>query len=270
VTFSAIPAIAAARGATRSDLPFPPGVEEFYPPSLIDGTGYWLTKFTVLVWLAVAMLIVFFLLAYRSPKMVPTKGQWIAESVYGFTRNNVATELIGHEGVRFAPYITTLFSFLLLTNIFAIVPGIQVSPNSHIAFPAFLAVITYVLFNYMGIRRHGFLTYMKHSLIPPAPWYVLWLLIPIEFVSTFLIRPFTLAVRLFANMFAGHVILLVFTLGGFVLLQMDSWYLKPISLLSWALAIALTFLEAFVAILQAYVFVVLTSSYLQGALAEEH
>jgi F-type H+-transporting ATPase subunit a len=254
----------------RDAVPFPPSVEDFYPPSLIGGTGFWLTKFTILVWVAVALVIVFFLVAYRNPKIVPTKMQWIAESIYSFTRENVAKEMIGHEGVRFAPYLTTLLCFLLLTNLFGILPFVQVSPNSHIAFPVIFAVISYVIFNYVGIRRHGFVKYMKASLIPPAPWYVLWLLIPIEFVSTFLIRPFTLAVRLFANMFAGHVILLVFTLGGFALLGAGTVAIKPLSLLSWALAIALTFLEAFVAILQAYVFVMLTSSYVQGALAEEH
>ena len=121
----------------------------------------------------------------------------------------------------------------------------------------------------VGIRRHG-LKYFKYALIPPAPWYVLPILIPIELISTFLVRPFTLAVRLFANMFAGHVILLVFTLGGFVLPNAESLFIKPISLLSWALAVALTFLEALVALLQAYIFVVLTASYVQGALAEEH
>jgi len=171
--------------------------------------------------------------------------------------------------VRFAPYFATLFVFILLTNLWAIIPFVQISPNSHIAFPVILAVISYVLFIYQGLRRFG-LRYFRNTLILPAPWYVQPILIPIEFASTFLIRPFTLAVRLFANMFAGHVILLVFTLGGFVLLNSDALFLKPISLLSWAMAIALTFLEALVAILQAYVFVVLTSSYLQGALAEEH
>jgi F-type H+-transporting ATPase subunit a len=158
----------------------------------------------------------------------------------------------------------------LLTNLFGVLPFVQISPNSHIAFPVIFALISYVIFNYVGIRRHGFVKYMKTSLIPPAPWFVQPLLIPIELVSTFVIRPFTLAVRLFANMFAGHVILLVFTLGGFVLLGANTVAIKPLSLLSWALAIALTFLEAFVAILQAYVFVMLTSSYVQGALAEEH
>lgn len=254
----------------RGDLPFPPSVEEFYPPSLIDGTGYWLTKFTVLAWVGVAVIMVFFLMAYRNPKLVPTKAQWIAESIYGFTRENIAKEMIGRDGVRFAPYLTTLLVFILLTNLFGILPFVQISPNSHIAFPVIFAVISYVMFNYVGIRRFGFVTYVKHALVPPAPWFVLPLLIPIEFFSTFIVRPVTLALRLFANMFAGHIILLVFTLGGFALLGANAIAVKPLSLLSWAMALALTFLEALVAMLQAYVFVVLTSSYVQGALAEEH
>jgi F-type H+-transporting ATPase subunit a len=245
-------------------------VEEFFPPSLIDGTGAWLTKFTLLAWLAVGLIIVFFMTAYRDPKMVPGKLQWMAEALYSFNRDNVAKEMIGHEGVRFAPYFTTLFSFVLLTNLFGIIPFIQISPNSHIAFPVIMAVVSYVMFNYLGIRRYGFVKYMRNSLIPPAPWFILPLLIPIEFFSTFLVRPVTLSLRLFANMFAGHMILLVFTLGGFALLEGGAWFIKPVSLLSWVLAIALTFLEALVIVLQAYVFVVLTSSYISGALAEEH
>lgn len=256
----------------RSEVPFPPSVGDFYLPSILPwgGDSLWVTKITVLVWIAAALIIVFFMTAYREPKLVPTKRQWIAESIYGFVRDKIAVDMIGHQGVRFAPYLTTLFCFILLTNLFGIVPGIQMSPNSHIAFPAFMALISYVMFNYAGIRHHGFVKYMRNSLIPPAPWYILPLLIPIEFFSTFLVRPVTLALRLFANMFAGHMILLVFTLGGFVLLNAESIFIRPVSVLSWAMAIALTFLEALVIVLQAYVFVVLSASYLQGALAEEH
>jgi F-type H+-transporting ATPase subunit a len=252
-----------------AEIPWPPSVEDFFLPPLVEGADPWFTKITVLVWVAVAAIIVFFLVTYRDPKLVPTKRQWIAESIYGFVRNNVARDLIGHDGIRFAPYLTTLFCFILLTNLFGIIPGIQMSPNSHIAFPAILAIISWVLFNAVGIRQHGFAKYMKNSLIPPAPWFILPILVPIEFMSTFLFRPFTLAVRLFANMFAGHMILLVFTLGGFVMLNTSAW-LAPVSFLSWVMAVALTFLEAMVIVLQAYVFTVLTASYIQGALAEEH
>ncbi|MGC5287950.1 F0F1 ATP synthase subunit A [Micromonospora sp. DT231] len=251
---------------------FPPSKEDFYLPSILPWdveNSYWFTKFTLMVWIAVGVLIIFFLATYRNPKLVPTKKQWFAESIYGFVRNNISVDMIGHQGVRFAPYFTTLFCFVLVTNAFAIIPFFQISPNSHIAFPAILAVISYVLFNYIGIRHHGFAKYFKHALIPPAPWYILPLLIPIEAFSTFIIRPFSLAVRLFANMFAGHMLLLVFTLGGFAMINANAW-LAPISAVSWVMTVALTLLEALVIVLQAYVFTVLSASYIQGALAEEH
>jgi len=253
-----------------ADVPFPPSVEDFYLPAIVGGhDSYWFTKITALLWISVAAIIIFFLVSYRKPKLVPTKKQWIAESIYGFVRNNIAVDMLGKRGINFAPYLTTLFVFILLMNFWAIVPVAQISPNSHIAFPAILAVISYVMFIYIGMRHHGGLKYFKHALIPPAPWFILPLLIPIEFFSTFLVRPFSLAVRLFANMFAGHMLLLVFTLGGFAMLNSNLWF-APFSLVSWAMTIALTFLEFLVVCLQAYVFTVLTASYLQGALADEH
>jgi F-type H+-transporting ATPase subunit a len=257
----------AAVGLLASD--FPPDVGEFFTPALFGLDG-WLTKFTLFLWIGVGLIILFFLVAYRNPKLVPSKGQWMAESVYGFARDTIATPMIGHDGVRFAPYFATLFVFILLTNLWAIIPFVQISPNSHIAFPVMLAVISYVLFITVGIRKHGFWKWFKITVVPSAPWYILFLVTPIEFFSTLIVRPVTLSVRLFANMFAGHMILLVFTLGGFALFGAQTLALKPIGLLSWAMAIALTFLEALVILLQAYVFVVLTASYITGALAEEH
>jgi F-type H+-transporting ATPase subunit a len=249
---------------------FPPDVEEsFFLPAIVEGAGPWLTKITLLVWLAVAILIVYFLWSYRSPNLVPTRRQWLAESIYGFARNNIAVQMIGRDGVRFASYFTTLLCFILLTNLFGIIPGIQLSPNSHIAFPVVLAAISYVMFIAVGIRQHGLLRYLKVQLIPSAPWFVLPLLVPIEFFSNLIVRPVTLALRLFANMFAGHMILLVFTLGGFAMLNANA-LLAPVSVVSWAMTIALTGLEALIAMLQAYIFVILTASYVQGALAEEH
>ena len=258
--------------ALKSEVPFPPSVGDFYLPSIVPWGSHdslWFTKITVMVWVSAALIMIFFLLAYRNPKLVPTKAQWIAESAYGFVRNSIAVDMLGTRGVRFAPYLTTLLLFILFNNLWGIFPFIQISPNSHIAFPAFLALISYVIFNYVGIKKFGFRKYLRNSLIPPAPWFVLPILIPIEFFSTFLVRPFSLAVRLFANMFAGHMLLLVFTLGGFAMLNANA-LLAPISVLSWVMTVALTLLEALVIVLQAYVFTVLTASYIQGAEAEEH
>jgi F-type H+-transporting ATPase subunit a len=249
-------------------VPWPPNISDIFLPSIAFGP--WVTKFTLLVWFAIAIVIVYFLASYRNPQLVPTKKQWIAESLYGFIRNGVARDVIGKDGIRFAPYLAALFCFILITNIFGIIPLLQISPNAHIAFPIMLAIPSYVLFNYLGIRKHGFKKYLKMNLIPDAPIGLLPLLILIEFFSTFVLRPVTLSLRLFANMFAGHMLLLVFTLGGFVLLGANNFALKGVSIVSFAMAIVLTLFEVIVALLQAYVFVILTASYVQGALADEH
>jgi F-type H+-transporting ATPase subunit a len=251
---------------------FPPGVKDFDFEGLVPGLGQAVTKVTILAWLAAALIIVFFLVAYRKPKLVPTKTQWMAESMYGFVRDGVATEVIGAKrGLRFAPYLTTLFLFIIVMNFFGIIPFLQISPNSHISFPMFLTAITYVMFLYLGIRKHGFFGYIKHTLIlPGVPWPMHFLLVPIEFVQNFLTRPVTLAVRLFANMFAGHLLLLVFTLGGVALMNAQTVFFRPLSVVSWAMAIIMTFFELIVAALQAYVFVILTASYVESSLADEH
>ncbi|SDZ32622.1 ATP synthase F0 subcomplex A subunit [Micromonospora pattaloongensis] len=255
---------------------FPPTLDSFDFRSLVpalDGTAWagLFTKITLLVWITVAILIVFFLVSYRNPQLVPTRRQWLAESVYGLIRDSVAVPVIGREGVRFAPYLTALFAFILLNNLWGIIPFAQISPNAHLAFPAVLAVATWLLYLAVGIRRHGFLGYLKVSCwIPEAPLGVQPLLVPIEFVFNLLLRPVTLSVRLFANMFAGHMILLVFTLGGVALFQADALLLKPVALVSWAMAIVMTVFELGIMVLQAYVFTLLTATYLQSSLAEAH
>jgi len=251
----------------ESSVPWPPSVEEFFPPGLV---GNWVTKFSIMVWIAVAIIIVFFLVTQRNPKIVPTKAQWLGESIYSFVRNGIAKEVIGHEGPRFAPYLTTLFLFIVFMNIFAVIPGFQISPSSHIAFPVVLALISFFIYWYQGAKKHGFVNYIKTSIILPAPWWVQFILIPIEFAQILVIRPVTLAVRLFANLFAGHLILLVFTLGGFVLMGTGNIGLAAVGVISWGMSVVMTLFEAGVALLQAYVFVLLTASYVQTSLADEH
>jgi F-type H+-transporting ATPase subunit a len=264
------PVIGQAAAFAAEELPWPPSVEDIFLPSVVEGAYPWLTKFTLMVWLGVALAVIFFLVTYRSPKMVPGKGQWLAESIYSFIRDGVGRDVIGKEGLKFAPYLTSLFVFILVLNTFGIIPLLQISPNAHIAFPVVLAVLSYVIFNYVGIRKHGAGKYLKMNLFPDAPAAMYPLLVPIEFFSTFILRPVTLALRLFANMFAGHMLLLVFTIGGFVLLGASNVAIQSVSAISFAMAILLTLFEVVVALLQAYVFTILTASYIQGALAEEH
>lgn len=256
---------------------FPPGVESFDYRSLIpafEGT-LWepaFTKIALLVWLTVAIMIIFFLVAYRKPQIVPTKGQWIAESIYGVARDNIAKDILGaKDGVRFAPYLATLFVFILMNNLWGIIPLAQISPSSHIAFPIVLALCTYVLYIGVGIRKQGALTYLKNSVwVSGAPLFVQPILVPIEFFSVAILRPATLAIRLFANMFAGHMILLVFTLGGAALFSSTTAALKPVAFLSWGMAVVMTLFELFILALQAYVFTLLTATYLQSSLSEAH
>ncbi|GAB3152560.1 F0F1 ATP synthase subunit A [Micromonospora sonneratiae] len=254
--------------AQGAELPWPPSVGDFYPP---DVAGPWVTKFGIMIWIAVAALIIFFMTAYRKPKLVPGRAQWAAEEVYGLIRNGVARDQMGAAGIKFAPYLTVLFSFILLTNLFGIIPGFQISPNSHIAFPIVLTAISYAMYNYVGVRKHGFFKYVKMSLIlPGVPWPMHFLLVPIEFLQNFVIRPVTLALRLFANMFAGHLLLLVFTVGGFVMLASDSLFVQVTSVFSFLMAILMVFFELLVAVLQAYVFVVLSANYISTSMADSH
>jgi F-type H+-transporting ATPase subunit a len=254
-------------------------VDDFFPPGV--GGSVWVTKFSIMVWIAVAVIILFFVITQRNPKIVPTKAQWLGESLYGFVRNGITQEVIGKEGLRFAPYLTTLFVFIAAINLFAVIPGFQISPSSHIAFPALLALISFILYWYQGFKKHrkkpgfgggvdGFFRYIWSSIYLPAPWWVQPILLVIEVFQILVIRPLTLAVRLFANLFAGHLILLVFTLGGFLLIVSGNIGLAAVGVISWGMAIVFTLFEAGVALLQAYVFVLLSASYIQTSLADDH
>ncbi len=251
-----------------------PGVDAFYPKPIFEftvaGIDFQITRIMVLSWLVTAAILAVLVAAVRRPQLVPGRLQWFGESAYSFVRDGIAREVIGREGVRFAPYLATLFLFILGNNLLGIVPLAQVAPTSKIALPGFLAIISWILFNWVGIRRHGFVGYFKPIVAMPGvpkPMYIL--VTPIEVFSTLLVRPFTLAVRLFANMFAGHLLLLVFTLGGVYLLTVGniSVVFAPVSL---AMAIIMTFFELLVIVLQAYVFTILTATYVAGALEEAH
>jgi F-type H+-transporting ATPase subunit a len=213
----------------------------------------------------------FFYLATRRAGLVPAKVQYMGEGVYGFVRNNIVGDTIGHEGRKFVPYLATLFCFLVVLNISGIIPVLQLPATSKIAIPLVLAIISWVIFNYVGIKRHGFVGYFRNMMFPPGlpkPIYVL--LAPLEFFSTVIIRPITLTLRLTLNMFAGHLVLLLTVLGGEYLLVEKGGLLAVASIVPFTFSVILTFFEAFVQVLQAYVFVLLSALYIAGALAEEH
>ena len=244
----------------------PPSSRDFILPPIVAG----ITKPMTLVMFAAVLVAVFFYVTARRAQVVPSKLQFAGEGVYGFVRDGVARDVIGPEFLKYVPYLVTLFSFILVNNVFGIIPLIQFPPMSRIAFPTVLAIITWVVFNYIGIRRKGLIGYFKDMMFPPGvPKAVYILLAPIEFLSTVLVRPLTLALRLFANMFAGHLLLLVFILGGEHLLT-SGGLLALASPFAFLLGIVLTFFEFLVQCLQAYIFTLLTALYIAGALADEH
>ena len=134
-----------------------------------------------------------------------------AESGVGFVRNQIIMQTMGPDGLRYLPYLTALFFFIFFCNITEILPAVQFPANARFAMPMMLALATWVIFNVVGVVKQGPGHYLKNSLIPPGvPKFLLVLVVPIEFISTFLVRPFSLMVRLFANMLAGHLILVTF------------------------------------------------------------
>jgi F-type H+-transporting ATPase subunit a len=143
---------------------------------------------------------------------------------------------------------------------------------AHMGFPIALSLlVVYPVYHFVGFRRHGFTGYLKNQLFPAgAPKVIYVLLTPIEFLQKFVLNPITLAVRVFAAMFAGHLILLVFTVAGEYLLLEAGGALKAVSVISFAFAIAMTFVEALIQVIQAYVFAVLAAGYIGMALAEDH
>jgi F-type H+-transporting ATPase subunit a len=247
----------------------PPGVADFNLPPIFGDNPY-TTKPIFLAFLSVILISVFFIAASRKALIMPNKLQFAGESVYGFVRNNLGQEIIGREFMRFVPYLFTLFTFILTNNVFGIVPFLQFPTMSRVSFAYVLALLTFFVFHYVGIKHKGLLPYLKEIMFPPGvpkPIYIV--LTPIEISTYLLVRPLTLSLRLFANMFAGHLLLLVFFLGGDHLLQ-GVIGLKLVAPFAFAFGIALTFFEFMVQCLQAYIFTLLTAMFIAGALADEH
>jgi F-type H+-transporting ATPase subunit a len=251
-----------------------PTIAEFYPESLFEfsvlGVDFSFTRITIIMFIATAAIIALLLATVRKPSIVPGKLQFFGESGYSLVRDGIARDVVGPKGLPFAPFLASLFFFILANNAMSIVPFFQISPMSKFAFPLVLAVIVWVLYNYIGIREQGAGKYFKDAAVPPGvPAAALILVTPIELLQVFVIRPFTLAVRLFANMFAGHMLLVVFSLGAVYLLQVGNFSVvfAPFSLL---MAIIMTFFELLVIVLQAYVFTVLTATYLNGSIEPAH
>jgi len=256
-----------------------PTTEEFnWPcvtPELFGIGGACLNRVGILSIVAAALTLGFFVLLFRRMRLVPSRRQGLGELAVEFIRDNVILDVVGRDGLRYLPYLTTLFFFIFFSNVLSIVPFVHYPPTASTATPAFLAVLTWVIFNYAGIKKHGGWPYVRNQLFPPGvPPLMYVIMTPIEFISVFLVRPLTLTVRLAANMIAGHLTLLIFLLGTEYMLE-PLWHGEFSITAVWAvgayaIAIAMTIFELAVAALQAYIFTILTATYISTSVAEEH
>jgi F-type H+-transporting ATPase subunit a len=251
-----------------------PSIEEFEWPTIVDihvfGIDLSINRVVLQMFLVVLIVWGLFFFAFRKPKLVPFGLQNVMESVVDFVRNQIALEVIGRDGLRFVPYLTTLFCFIFLANVGGITPPVFFPLTGRMALPAIMAICSLLLFISVGISQQGFGTYFRNTLFPPGmPWPIYILLTPIELISTFIVRPVTLAIRLLANMIAGHLILSVFFVAsGYMLTSMNISTVFGVGALIFS--VALIAFELFVAGLQAYVFTILSAVYIAGAMEPEH
>ncbi|WP_253277194.1 F0F1 ATP synthase subunit A [Rhodococcus sp. RD6.2] len=252
----------------------PPSLTDFFPPAvLFEGTPFELDRLMLIRILMTVVLLGFFAVAMRSPKLIPRGAQNVAEMGLAFVKDQIADEVLGKEqGKRFLPVLVTIFFTVLFLNASSVIPFLNISSNARIGMPIVLAALAYVVFNYVGIKKYGFFKYVKSSIVVPnVPIAMHVLLIPIEFLSTFILRPFTLTVRLMANMLAGHVMLVLFFSATQYFFFEAAAGMKVFGIFSLAAGFGFTLFEMLVIFLQAYVFALLTAVYIDLALhADSH
>jgi F-type H+-transporting ATPase subunit a len=252
-----------------------PSIGEFFPdPVLFADSPFELNRVMLIRLLVVAVLVLIFWLGTRHMRIVPSRGQVALEAVLGFVRNSVVISTLGEkDGKRFMPILMTIFFVTLGMNITGIIPPFNIASTALIGLPILMAVLAYVLFIYAGIRKHGFRFFKNALILPGVPKFLTPFLALLEFLSTFILRPVTLTLRLVMNMVAGHMLLvLCFSATHFFLFTVlaDGNFLGLLGVGTFGFGIAFTLLEIFVAALQAYVFTILTAIYIQMALADEH
>jgi F-type H+-transporting ATPase subunit a len=268
-TSAGVLSILAAGGEGGGGLQFPP-VENLvkWPAWFFEGTPFEFNKITFINFIAFIVPVALFFIVSRKPQAVPRGLQNLMESSLDFIDKQVIQPAIGPDGLRYLPMLVAMFFYIWIGNLFEIIPTAHMPANARIANPLILAIVALVMFIGVGVKHHK-LGYFKEVLFPPGVPKALYLLVtPIEVLSTFIIRPFSLAVRLFANMLAGHILLVTFsvlciTLWGFQILNV-------VNLVAFPMLVAFTGFEFMVAFLQAFIFSLLTAVYIGGALHPQH
>lgn len=249
-----------------------PSINDFFPPAIFfEGTIFEMNRIMLLRLVIVALIFVLFWLGTRKMKLVPGRFQGTIEMGLEFVRKGIVEDLLGQkDGKRFLPLITTIFFLVLFMNLTGVVPGINIAGTSVIGLPLVLAIAAYIAFIWAGLRKHPW-AFLRNALFPPGvPPFLYIIVTPIEFISMFVLRPVTLTLRLLMNMIVGHLLLvLFFSATAFFMVELGGWWIAA-SAVTLAFGTAFTFFEILVSVLQAYVFALLTTVYIQLALADEH
>lgn len=249
-----------------------PSIMEFFPDIvLFDGTPFAMNRIMLIRVFVTLVIVLVFWLGTRNLKLVPGRGQGLIEYGYDFVRKGIAEDLLGKkDGKRFLPILMTFFFLVLASNITGIIPGLNIANTGVIGLPLVLAVIAYGTWIYAGLKKHPG-TFLKNALFPPGVPPVLYIIVtPIEFVSTFIVRPVTHTLRLMMNMVVGHLLLVLFFAATHFFFFTVGGGAGLFGVGTLAFGLAFSFFEILVAVLQAYVFTILTAVYIQLALADEH
>ncbi len=253
-----------------------PSIDEFFPDAvLFAGTPFALNRIILIRLFAVLVVCVLLWLGSRRMKVVPGRGQAAFEFVFDFARRGVIIETLGEkDGRRFMPLLLTIFFSTLAMNLTGTIPGLQIASTGLIGQALLMAILAYVMFIYAGIKQHGVGHFFKNSLwLPGVPIAIKPIIALLEFLSTFIVRPVTLTLRLTMNMVAGHMLLALCFLATnffFITVLGSGNFIGLLGVVSFGFGSAFIVLEIFIGALQAYIFTILTSIYIQMALADEH
>lgn len=241
-----------------------PGMMDFFPEALIwEGTNFQVNRLVLARFFAAGVLCLILIVVALRVKKVPSRGQAVIEVIAEYVRKNIGIELLGNaKGRQYSTVLATVFFGVLAMNLTGIIPGINIAASSVMSVPLVFAIFAYITFIVAGIRERGWRFFTDQLFLKGVPWPLYILLTPIEFFSTFIVRPATLAIRLLANMIAGHMLLAI-TYFGTQSMLVAAAAMKPIALLTFAGGIVLTLFELFVAVLQTYVFTMLTAVYIK-------
>jgi F-type H+-transporting ATPase subunit a len=246
---------------------------------LFEAHGTWFeigsfefTRTSFLMLLASLIVLALLHFGLRKHSMAPSKFEVAIESLVQFVRNDIAIGIIGPEGIRYVPYLLSVFLFILVGNLFEVAPLINFPITSRMAIPLFLAIVTWVIFVGVGFYKNGFKYLTAIAWPHSVPIGLRWLVGLIELVSVFILRPLTLAVRLFANLVAGHLMLVLLLGSGVVFVSSigEIGAKAGIGVIWFVVGLGIFLFEIVVAVLQAYIFTLLSAVYIQSSVHPEH